>query len=93
VGLPQIVAEVEEVLPGERIAAYVGGLHLMHATDDEVRDVAACVRRHGIGRIICGHCTGEAAISVIADELQEYLDKEQAKAAAAATGREVPSVG
>lgn len=74
VGLPQIVAEVEEVLPGERIAAYVGGLHLMHATDDEVRDVAACVRRHGIGRIICGHCTGEAAISVIADELQGRVE-------------------
>lgn len=34
-----------------------------------------------------------AMLEVIADELQEYLDKEQAKAAAAAAGREVPSVG
>ena len=69
VGLERIVGEVERALPGERIVSYVGGLHLMHATGDEVRAVASSVHDHGIERLICGHCTGDEAVSLLCDEL------------------------
>lgn len=72
-GLPTIVAEVAEAFPHWRIASYVGGLHLVHATDNEVRAVAEAVRRAGIERLCTGHCTGSRAHGLLAAELPDRL--------------------
>lgn len=64
-GLPAIVAEVQAAFPERHIAAYVGGLHLVHATDEDILQVARTVETAGIERLYTGHCTGERALALL----------------------------
>lgn len=68
-GLAVIVEEVTRAFPEARIAAYVGGLHLVHASDEQVRQVAKAVQRAGIEHLCTGHCTGEAAMATLRNAL------------------------
>ncbi|MBR3235653.1 MAG: MBL fold metallo-hydrolase [Atopobiaceae bacterium] len=68
-GLPTTVDEVKVAFPNRSIAAYVGGLHLAHSTDDEVRAVAHAVKGGGIAHLYTGHCTGDRALKLLAAEL------------------------
>lgn len=49
------------------VHAVVGGLHLSHESDEEVRAVAHLL--HGARELDVGHCTGDAAAQVLAREL------------------------
>ena len=64
-GLPVIVAEVLAAFPGRAIAAYVGGLHLVHAGDETILQVARAVETAGIGQLYTGHCTGDHALELL----------------------------
>lgn len=64
-GLPVIAHEVLAAFPSSHIAAFVGGLHLVHATDAEVKQVADAVLEYDIERLYTGHCTGNKAISLL----------------------------
>ena len=64
-GLPVIVAEVMAAFPGRAIAAYVGGLHLVHASDETILRVARAVETAGIGQLYTGHCTGNHALELL----------------------------
>ena len=68
-GVAQILQEVSSAFPGRRISAFVGGLHLMRASDEDVRHVADAFRMHGVKHIWCGHCTGARAEELLAQEL------------------------
>ena len=64
-GLAIIAEEVTQAFPGARVAAYVGGLHLVHASDDQVKQVADAIQRSGIEHLYTGHCTGDAAMRAL----------------------------
>lgn len=64
-----VIAEVQKAFPGERIAAYIGGLHLFRLTDDEVAAVAERLEGCGIDRIFTGHCTGQRAFDILRERL------------------------
>lgn len=64
-GLAVIVEEVTRAFPEARIATYVGGLHLVHASDEQARQVAKAVQRAGIEHLYTGHCTGDAAMATL----------------------------
>ena len=68
-GLPVIASEVCAAFPKAHIAAYVGGLHLVHATNAEVLEVASAVEALGIGHLYTGHCTGDHAARLLEREL------------------------
>ena len=68
-GLAVVATEVAQAFCRARIVAYVGGLHLVHATDEEVLQVADAARRASIERIYTGHCTGDAALALLRQEL------------------------
>ena len=68
-GLAAIAEDVALAFPGARIAAYVGGLHLMHASGDQVGQVVDVVRCAGIERLYTGHCTGDAAMLILSQAL------------------------
>lgn len=68
-GLAVIAGEVARAFPGARIAAYVGGLHLAHASEDQIGQVAAAIRHAGIERLYTGHCTGDAAMRALGQAL------------------------
>ena len=64
-GLSVIAGEVRAAFPGRAIAAYVGGLHLVHASDEAILDVARAVDAVGIGCVYTGHCTGAHALELL----------------------------
>ena len=64
-GLPVIAAEVTAAFPGAHIAAYVGGLHLVHAADEQILQVAETIRTVGIGQLYTGHCTSAHAVDLL----------------------------
>lgn len=64
-GLPTIAREVAAAFPDWRMSAYVGGLHLVHASDAEIALVAEAVRDFGIERLCTGHCTGAHATHML----------------------------
>jgi|GEM_PF-6081242 len=45
-----------------RIAALIGGMHLLHANNERLVDARAALRTYDPARIISSHCTGEAAV-------------------------------
>ena len=68
-GLPTIAAEVTDAFPEARIAAYVGGLHLVHASDEQIMQIADAIRATGIEHLHTGHCTGSHAFDLLRREL------------------------
>ncbi|MBR1828042.1 MAG: MBL fold metallo-hydrolase [Atopobiaceae bacterium] len=68
-GLPTILAEVQRAFPGRHIVAYVGGLHLVRSSDEDILQVARIVKSAGIERLYTGLCTGVPAIELLSREL------------------------
>ncbi len=74
-GASNIIREVREAFPTEKTAALIGGFHLFNRTEEEVRAFAAEVKATGTGYICTGHCTGEAAYPILAEELGGILHR------------------
>lgn len=81
-GVQNIVEEVKNALPGKKIYAYVGGLHMKGRKDgeeiciyseEEVKALAEYIQATGIEVLLTGHCTGEPAIAL----LEKYLAEGQ----------------
>lgn len=74
-GIETIIAEVRAAFPGRPIIALVGGLHLFMRSDDEVRALAATIGELGVEKVYTGHCTGEAALGILQEELPGIVEK------------------
>lgn len=72
-GLPTIAREVSTAFPDWRISVYVGGLHLVHANDEEITQVAQAVRDFGIEQLYTGHCTGVHATQLLESLLPDRV--------------------
>lgn len=81
-GVQNIVEEVKNALPGKKIYAYVGGLHMKGRkngeeiciySEGEVKALAEYIQATGIEVLLTGHCTGEPAIAL----LEKYLAEGQ----------------
>ena len=77
-GLLKILEEVEAVLPGRKLYAFLGGLHMKGTRDgkeictfseEEIQKLAEKVRRMGLSKLYTGHCTGGPGYKL----LQKYL--------------------
>ncbi len=73
-GAEAVVREAMECFPGRAVRALIGGLHLFIRTEDEVRALAAQLRRLGVEKIITGHCTGDSALAVLKEELGDAVE-------------------
>ena len=67
-GIVNILDLVADLVPGKRMAAVVGGLHLLRASDPRMDRTVAAFRRHDVERIVAGHCTGWRACCRLARE-------------------------
>lgn len=74
-GADHIIQETEKTWPGKKIYALVGGLHLFRSSDEEVRDLAARVKRLGIEKLYTGHCTGARAMDLLKEELGDAVEQ------------------
>lgn len=69
-GPEAILTEVRSALPGRKVVAYIGGLHLYKTGRDGVLKVARAFKAAGVERIYTGHCTGDAAMTTLAESLE-----------------------
>ncbi|MCR5649362.1 MAG: MBL fold metallo-hydrolase [Oscillospiraceae bacterium] len=72
-GADVVLAETARAFPGERIYAFVGGLHLYRSPREEIEALAARVLETGVSRVVTGHCTGEAA-ALLRETLGDRLE-------------------
>ncbi|MBQ8504422.1 MAG: MBL fold metallo-hydrolase [Clostridia bacterium] len=68
-GADNIINEVSREFPQEPIYALIGGFHLYRSSENEVRELAERIKKTGIEKIYTGHCTGEKAFRLLAQEL------------------------
>ena len=68
-GMGVILREVAAAFPGVPIAAFVGGLHLFRSPDEDVLQTGTVLRDAGVRWIWTGHCTGDRALELLANEL------------------------
>ncbi len=71
-GVDNIIREVEEAFPGEKVSCMIGGFHLFMFDEDEVREQARGMAATGIKHIVTGHCTGADQNKWLSDELSKY---------------------
>lgn len=74
-GAANILKEVGDAFPDQKIAALIGGFHLFRRTADQVTEFAREVRQTGIGYICTGHCTGDAAYEILERELGDAVHR------------------
>ena len=70
-GADNIINEVGEVFPQEKIHALIGGFHLYRSDEEEVRALARRIKDTGIEKIYTGHCTGNKAFDILKEILGE----------------------
>ncbi len=68
-GGDNILREVSQTFPGRPLLALVGGLHLFRSGEAEILAAAQRLKDTGVGTILTGHCTGEAALTLLQQEL------------------------
>ena len=68
-GIVNTVRAFRGVVPYIAIRTIVGGLHLCHATAEEVERTGEFLRRLDLERLVLLHCTGEAAGATLKDML------------------------
>ncbi len=64
-GVINIVQRCEE-LSGKPVRALIGGTHLMHSSEEQVREVAEELTRRGVRHIAPLHCTGDSGKQYLA---------------------------
>lgn len=71
-GIVNIVRGVQDQLPGKKVYAVVGGLHMaakgqgaLNCTPEYVFRVADALKELGVEEIHTGHCTGETALGLL----------------------------
>lgn len=75
VGLPNILADVRELMGRSDVCAYVGGLHLYKMTDEELEELCAGIRETKVEHIYTGHCTGDHAYAFLKESLGERIEQ------------------
>jgi len=72
-GADRIIEEIKETYPGKGIYALIGGLHLYHMTDGEVRTLAGRIAETGIQKVYTGHCSKEKGYNLLKEELGDMV--------------------
>jgi 7,8-dihydropterin-6-yl-methyl-4-(beta-D-ribofuranosyl)aminobenzene 5'-phosphate synthase len=72
-GADVIIKEVANTFKGKEILAMIGGFHLFNTPSQEVRALAGSLKETGVKNIYTGHCTGEKAYAILAEELGDLV--------------------
>jgi len=72
-GVLNMVAATQKAFPGKPILAVIGGFHLHHEGDERIREIGKTLLSWEIPHVVTGHCTGDAAMDILAEVLGETL--------------------
>ena len=72
-GAANIIREVAQTFPDQKVYALIGGFHIFNKTEAEVRDLARKIKETGIEYVCTGHCTGKQAYGILKEELGDIL--------------------
>lgn len=72
-GVDSILDEASKAYPNRPILAMVGGFHLVRTSPREVRLLAERLKRMGAPQLYTGHCTGDAAMEILAEALPDRV--------------------
>jgi len=85
-GIENIITEVKRALPERRLYAFIGGLHMKGKkqgeeictfTGEEVKAMAVFLKESGLEYLYTGHCTGEAGLEMLKNELGDKVRRMQ----------------
>ena len=74
-GAADIINEVTETFPGEKVYALIGGFHLFRSDEDEIAAFAEKLKNTRTEKIVTGHCTGDKAFEILKDALGEKVQQ------------------
>jgi 7,8-dihydropterin-6-yl-methyl-4-(beta-D-ribofuranosyl)aminobenzene 5'-phosphate synthase len=58
-----------------RIAAVIGGMHLINATDERLERTTEALKAYAIPSMVPCHCTGESAVAFLAGRLGGCVER------------------
>ena len=85
-GIENIITEVKQALPGRKLYAFIGGLHMKGKkqeeeictfTGEEVKVMTAFLEKSGLEYLYTGHCTGETGLKMLENELGDKVRRMQ----------------
>ena len=68
-GVINTLRRITAISGESRIAAVIGGMHLVNADAERLERTAEALGAYAIGRIVVCHCTGEPASAFLAERL------------------------
>ncbi len=74
-GFLNIIRQAQKITGKSKILAYVGGTHLMNATESRIDQTIQTLRRLDIDRLVVAHCTGFRAAARLFNELGSKVVK------------------
>jgi len=83
VGILNIIKEVQNVYPNQKIYAFIGGLHMKAKKDNqeisiysehEIKELCMYLKKIGLKHLYTGHCTGNVAMSYFKKYAEEIVD-------------------
>ncbi len=81
-GLCNIIREVKEVFPSQKVYAFLGGLHMKGMRDgaeyctfseQEINELADFLKKEDVRSIYTGHCTGNIGTDLMADACRDTV--------------------
>lgn len=74
-GADVIIKEAQKEFPGKKIHALLGGFHLAHSSDEEVRAFGNRLKELEVDCIYTGHCTGDKAFQILHEMLGDKVQQ------------------
>lgn len=68
-GLQNTLNHLEKYFSSLNLQSLMGGFHLNHASDEEIRKLGGLIKEWNIRQVICSHCTGDRAYDLWSKEL------------------------
>lgn len=74
-GVCNIIKEVKDAFPNDKIYAYLGGFHLFKDSKEDVCRFAKEIADTEIQKFYTGHCTGDEAFLILKDTLGDRIEQ------------------
>lgn len=74
-GIINTILYGQRLMQEERVAAVIGGTHLIHASQERLRKTVQNLKKIGVERVCAGHCTGLDGICFLMRELGDRFER------------------